>query len=46
LSPIPCLQIFQLTQAFVLLPVQFSHVFQPFCLGSTSVNYHILLTDV
>jgi hypothetical protein len=42
---IPHSQIFQITWAFVLLPVQFSYVFQPFYLGSTSVNYHFHLTD-
>lgn len=37
-------KIFQLTQAFILLSVNFSCIFQPFSLGSTSVNYYICLT--
>jgi hypothetical protein len=44
MSPILCSQICQVTQAIVLLSVQFPYNFQPSYLGSTSVNYHIHLT--
>jgi hypothetical protein len=45
LSPILCSQIFQVTQAFLLLSVQFSYAFKLSYLGSTSVNYHFHLSN-
>jgi hypothetical protein len=37
-------EIFQLTLAFILLSVQFSHDLHPFYVGSTNVNHHFHLT--